>query len=80
MRIASLFLWILAPLGLWLAITLFGTPHLVITYRFMDNGARYDPWVARRYIDCTYVGWTGAQTVYAIDENCPWIRFFKAPR
>lgn len=77
-RIAALFLWLVVPLGLWWGYAAYGTPHLVVTYRFFDNGAVYDVRVPRRYIDCTYVGWLGTLTVPAIHETCPWVRFFRA--
>lgn len=78
MRIAALFLWILVPLGVWLAMALWGTPHVVVTYRFFDNGDVYDLRTERRYIDCTYFGWAGTITVPAMHEDCPWVQFFKA--
>ena len=77
MRIAALFLWIVVPIGLWVGYTNYGTPHVVGTYRFYDNGDVYNPRAHRRYIDCTYYGWAGVITVPAIDERCPWVRFFK---
>lgn len=78
MRYVALFLWVLVPLGLWLAVTLWGTPHVLGTYRFFDNGDRYNPWAHRRYIDCTYYGWAGIITVPARNARCPWVRVFKA--
>ncbi|MEM1410616.1 MAG: hypothetical protein AAGG79_07735 [Pseudomonadota bacterium] len=78
MKIAALFLWLVVPLGVWGAVTMWGTAHVIVSYRFFDNGAVYDLQVARRYIDCTYFGWTGTRTVPAIDETCPWVRLFKA--
>ena len=62
MRIASLFLWLLVPISLWAVITLWGTPHIVTSYRFHDNGDRWNPRAHRVYIDCTYWGWTGRAT------------------
>lgn len=78
MRIAALFLWIIVPVGLWIVYTTYGTPHIVGTYRFIDNGDIYNPSAHRRYVDCTYYGWEGAITVPAIQERCPWVRFFGA--
>ena len=75
-RVASMFLWLVVPVGLWLAIALWGTPHIVGTYRYLGNG--YLPPEERRYIDCTYFGWIDALTVPAIHEHCPWVRFFRA--
>lgn len=78
MRLAALFLWVLVPISLTTIILLWGTPHVVGTYRFHDNGDRYNPRADRRYIDCTYYGRVGVITVPAIDAQCPWVRFFKA--
>lgn len=77
MRIAALFLWMIVPLGLWGAVTLHGTPHLALSYRFFENGDAYNPTAPRRYIDCTYYGWSGVHNVPARNEHCPWIHFFK---
>lgn len=76
-RIAALFLWLIVPIGLWWVYATYGTPHLVLTYRFFDNGDIYNPLARRRYIDCDYLGIHGWITASAINENCPWVRFFK---
>ena len=78
MRYAALFLWVLVPLGLWLAVTLWGTPHMLTTYRFHDNGDRWNPRAQRVHIDCTYWGYVGRITVPAEQGRCSWVRFFKA--
>ena len=78
MRLAALFLWIIVPIGLWLGYVIYGTPHIVGTYRFHDNGDIYNLRAERRYIDCTYYGWNGVITVPATNAECPWVRFFKA--
>ncbi|MEM7399824.1 MAG: hypothetical protein AAF354_12915 [Pseudomonadota bacterium] len=72
----AFFAWILVPLAVWGAISYWGTPHVVVTYRYI--GPSYLPPAERRYIDCTYVGWRGTLTVPAIDEHRPWLRLFKA--
>jgi len=78
MRIVSLFLWILVPLALWWTVTTHGTPHLVVTYRFLDNGDRHNPHADRVYVDCTYWGLEGYLRVPARNADYPWVRFFKA--
>ncbi len=78
MKLAALFLWIAVPLGLWATYSIWGTPHIALTYRFHDNGNRYDPLAKRHYIDCTYYGYAGQFTAYAENGTCSWIRFFKA--
>lgn len=77
MKYAALFIWVLVPLGLWAVAILFGTPHIVGSYSFYDNGDPHNPRAPRRYIACTYHGMVGKITVPARDERCPWVRFFK---
>lgn len=77
MKIAALFLWLLVPLGLWVGLQVYGTPHIVLSYQFFDNGRRYDPMVPRVYYRCDYFGWHGWQRVPAKDGSCPWVRFFR---
>lgn len=78
MKIAAAFLWIIVPLGVWFAIWAWGTPHIVGSYTFYDNGDRYNPLAPRIYTTCTYHGWTGTLRVAAQDGRCPWFRFFRA--
>ncbi len=75
MRFAALFLWLLVPFVLWAAVSIWGTPHVVVTYRFM--GPSYQVPAERRYIDCTYLGVWGWITVPASQERCPWVRLLK---
>ncbi|MEO0624687.1 MAG: hypothetical protein AAFU49_12945 [Pseudomonadota bacterium] len=76
MKLLALFLWINVPMGLWLAVWLWGTPHALWTFRYVDPGNPYST-APRRHIDCTYLSWTGSRTAPAVAERCPWIRFFK---
>lgn len=75
MKFAALFLWLLVPVGLWGAVTIWGTPHAVVTYRY--HGSSYLPPADRRYIDCTYLGVWGTVTMPASQERCPWVRLIK---
>ena len=78
MRYLAIFLWALVPLGLWIAVMVWGTPHIALAYRFLDNGDRWNPRAERYYVDCTYYGLAGTFTVDAEHGSCPWIRFFHA--
>ena len=78
MKLASLFAWILVPAALWAVFVLWGSPHLALSYRFLDNGDRWNPLATRYYVDCTYYGALGAITVPADLGTCPWVRFFAA--
>lgn len=77
MKWIACFAWVLVPLGLWIAVTLYGSPHVIGTYQYVGTGQRYTPFAERRQISCTYYGWTGARTVRAIDGRCPWVQFFR---
>ncbi|MEM7746194.1 MAG: hypothetical protein AAF409_21070 [Pseudomonadota bacterium] len=78
MKTASLFMWVLVPAALWAVLVIWGSPHIVLSYRFLDNGDRYNPLAERHYTECTYFGALGALPVPAEHGTCPWIRFFKA--
>ncbi len=79
MKIAALFLWLALPLAGVATYQIYGTPHLIWSTRFVDNGARYHLRVPRSYISCTYVGWgLVTRTVPAQTGRCHWVRFFKA--
>ncbi|MEM9061755.1 MAG: hypothetical protein AAGD13_14940 [Pseudomonadota bacterium] len=80
MRFASLFSWVLVPAALWAIFVIWGSPHIVLSYRFLDNGDRYNPLAKRHYTECTYFGALGALPVPAEHGTRPWIRFFKAER
>jgi hypothetical protein len=79
MKLAALFLWLALPLAGYLTYVTHGTPHMIWSYEFHDNGSRYDLTVPRHYTSCTYVGW-GWKTVTAsaVGARCPWVRLFKS--
>ncbi len=77
MRYLPLFLWLLGPLSVWAVIMLFGSPHIVLSYRFHDNGRPHDPLAPRVYVSCDYLGWHGWRRVEAKNGQCPWVRFFR---
>lgn len=78
LKYLSLFAWLLIPLGIWQGAQTFGTPHLVVSYSFYNNGAVHNPHAHRRYIDCTYWGWTGLHRVPARHARCPWVRLLRS--
>lgn len=80
MRVLAAFAWVLVPLGLWLAVMMWGTPHVVWSYRFLDNGDRYNPRAHRTYTSCTYLGVQGSVTIRPLDARCPWVRMIKVNR
>lgn len=78
LKLLAFLAWLMIPLGLWYGVQTYGTPHLVTSYRFYDNGDRYNPWARRHYIDCSYLGIDGWVTVPARHARCPWVRILKA--
>lgn len=77
MRALALLLWLALPLAGYGVYQLYGTPHMIWSYRFVDNGDPHNPYLARHYTSCTYLGW-GPQMITrpAVDGRCPWVRFF----
>ena len=78
MKVFGLFLWLLVPVALWLAVTVFGTPHLLISYTYRGVEGRFVPSVEHIHRDCRYVGWTGRRQAAAHQGRCAWIRFYRS--
>ena len=79
MRTLALFLWLAVPVAGYAVYQTYGTPHMIWSYRFIDNGDRFNPYADRTYTSCTYFGWRWATvTKPAKAGRCPWVRFFKA--
>ena len=77
MRIVALFLWLALPIAGYVTYVTFGTPHLVVSYHFLDNGDRHNPYAKRTYTRCRYLGWSWHEvTTGAPAGRCPWVRFF----
>ena len=77
MRLAALFLWIALPIAAYAVYGLYGLPHMIFSYRFYDNGDRFNPLAKRHYTQCTFVGPYGTFTVPASAGKCGWVEFFK---
>lgn len=78
-RYAVMWLWLAVPIGLFGIYVAYGTPHLIIGYRFLDNGNAYDPWRTRHYTSCSFVSYRGDLVkAPAVGGKCPWVRFFKS--
>ncbi len=73
----SYFIWIFIPAGLWLAYITYGMPHMIWSYSWRDDGQGFDPFAARYYTRCTYVGPYGNQTVFPQNGHCPFLHFEK---
>lgn len=77
MKVAVFLLWLLFPLSVWGVLTIWGTPHVALSWTFQTSSSRYDPLADRYYLTCTYYGWTGAHRVPAHGSNCPWLLWRK---
>ena len=73
------YIWVLVPLGLWLAYSLYGLPHLRFSYSWRDDGQGYDPFAKRYYTRCTYIGPYGEDTILPLRGHCPIFRLIKKP-
>ncbi|GJE18415.1 hypothetical protein [Methylobacterium marchantiae] len=72
----SFFTWLVVPALLWLAVQLFGLPHMIWSYEW--HGRIGDEVSRRHYTRCTYIGPNGAITEYPRDGRCGWVRFATA--
>ena len=69
------FVWLLVPLGLWSSININGSPHVLWSYSWRDEGQGYHPLAERWYTRCSYVGAHGTVTIYPTNGECRFIRF-----
>ena len=76
----SYFVWIIVPLALYGIYASIGLPHVIWSYRFVDNGSPYDPALARYYTSCTFWGPYGLHNVAASNGHCGYVAFFKEGR
>lgn len=78
MKVLRYFVWTLFPLSALLIYLIFGLPHVIWSYSWRDDGQGYDPYAARHYYTCTFIGPYGEVTVDARNGRCGWILFRKA--
>lgn len=73
----SYFAWLVVPAGLWLTYQLFGLPHLIWSYKWIDSGQGMSPFAQRTYTRCRFVGPYGEFDIPARGGQCAWVRFVK---
>lgn len=68
--------WLLRPrIKVWLVLSLlaggllYGTPHLLITYRCQKSGGK-----CQVFTDCNYVGVQGWRAAYPDQDRCSYLR------
>ena len=70
---ASYFIFLVVPVGLWLAYQAYGLPHVIWSYSWIDQGQGYGPLKQRHYTRCTYLGPYGAVTErHPLTGKCKW--------
>jgi hypothetical protein len=72
-------MWLVVPLALYGVYTVYGLPHPIWSYSWIDEGQGYDPHAHRHYTRCTFIGPYGEFTVHPRDGRCGWVRFYKSP-
>jgi len=77
MRNLRYFIWVLVPLAAFLALQIFGPPFIRWNFSWRDDGQGHNPYAARWYLSCTYIGFTGSFAADPRDGKCPLIRFEK---
>ncbi len=73
----SYFMWLIVPAAILLIYLIFGLPHMIWSYSWIDKGQGYDPFATRYYTRCTYVGPYGNFTAHPNNGKCSWVRFRK---
>ena len=73
----SYFIWLIVPVTILLLYLIFGMPHMIWSYSWIDEGQGYDPFATRHYTRCTYVGPYGNFTEHPNNGKCGWVRFRK---
>lgn len=70
------FIWVVAPVVIYLIYLTWGSPHIAWNYSWRNNGT-YDPFADRWYVSCEYIGSTGSHFYKPVDGKCPWFKFYK---
>lgn len=73
----SYFIWVVVPLAFYGAYVVWGTPHVIGEYEFLNNGSLYDANRSRIYTSCTFWGVTGMHKIPASNGRCGYVAFFK---
>lgn len=76
-KYASLLIWIICAAVIYGVYATQGLPHMIWSYKFYDNGDRYNPLTDRYYTSCTFAGPYGVYTLPANNGKCGWVRLFR---
>jgi hypothetical protein len=72
----SYFVWVIVPMGLWLAYDTIGLPHAIWSYSWIDQAQGMDPFAHRTYTRCRFIGPYGQFDEPAEFGRCAWVKFF----
>ena len=79
MRRLRFMTWVIVPATLYVAYALFGLPHFIWQYTWLDEGHGFDPLAPRHYVSCTFAGPYGQFRIdHPRDGKCAWIIFRKS--
>ena len=54
MKLVRFLWWMIIPVGVYFAYLIFGLPHFIWSYSWVDEGQGYDPWAQRYYTRCNF--------------------------
>lgn len=74
---ARFFLWLIVPALFYALVPFTGLPHARWAHAWIDEGQGFDPFAARRYTHCVFIGPYGRFDVFPSDGSCAWIRFYR---
>ncbi|WP_316861065.1 hypothetical protein [uncultured Cohaesibacter sp.] len=76
-HLLTYFVWVIVPITAWIIYTLYGLPHILLSYRWVGSDAAtyYDE---RYKTECRFIGPYGGFTIKAHEGSCGWVvRLFK---
>ena len=71
----SFFYWLIPTIILIMAYLTYGTPYVIWSYDWRNNGLGYSQIDQRYYTRCSYLGRKGLVTEYPTNGTCDWLRF-----
>ena len=73
MKLVRFLWWMIIPVGVYSAYLIFGLPHFIWSYSWVDEGQGYDPWAQHYYTRCTFIGPYGSFTSTPNNGKCGWV-------
>ncbi len=76
MSFVRFFIWVGVLAAILFVWTGAGSPYVIWSYSFRDNGDPNNPFAERYYTSCTCTNFRASITVPAEAGHCGWVRFF----